>query len=49
MGRWLSLNAPKINVFTFILDFIIEAPFKTFVDVMDEWMNFIREKKEEIF
>lgn len=49
MGRWLSVKAPKINVFTFVLDFIIEAPFKTLVEVLDEWMNFIKEKKEEIY
>jgi len=49
MGRWLSLKAPKINIFAFVLDFIIEAPFKTLVEVLDQWMNFIREKKEEIY
>ncbi|MFH1367024.1 MAG: hypothetical protein ABIH38_03475 [Patescibacteria group bacterium] len=49
MGRWLSVKAPKINVFTFVLDFIVEAPFKIFVEVLDEWMNFIKEKKEEIY
>jgi hypothetical protein len=30
------------------LDFIIEAPFKTLVEVLDDWMNFIKEKKEEV-
>ncbi|MFA5069782.1 MAG: hypothetical protein WC528_00705 [Patescibacteria group bacterium] len=49
LGRWISLNTPRINIFTFFLDFIIEAPFKTLVEVLDDWMNFYKEKKEEIY
>ena len=47
-GRWLSLNFSKINVFVFVLDFIIEAPLKLILEVFEEWMNFMREKKEEL-
>lgn len=48
LGRWISLKAPKINVFIFFLDFIIEAPFKSLLEVTDQWLSFVREKKEEI-
>ena len=47
-GRWLSLNFSRINVFVFILDFIIEAPFKAFIEITEDFFSFIREKKEEI-
>lgn len=49
VGRWFSTKAPKINIFIFILDFIIEAPFKIFIEVIDEWLSFQKEKKEEIY
>ncbi len=48
VGKWLSENFSRINVFVFILDFIIEAPFKIFVEVAEEWTRYVRERKEEI-
>ena len=47
-GQWLSSKIPKINLFVFLLDFIIEAPFKIFVEVVEEWFSFLKEKREEI-
>ncbi len=47
-GRWISIKSPKINVFIFIFDFIVEAPYKTLVEIFDELTKFIREKKEEL-
>lgn len=47
-GRWMSLNFSKINVFVFVLDFIIEAPFKLLLQAFEEWMGFMREKKEDM-
>ncbi|MFA5076432.1 MAG: hypothetical protein WC480_03390 [Patescibacteria group bacterium] len=49
IGRWLSVKLSKINIFVFILDFIIEAPLKIILEVMEEWFSFIREKKEEVY
>lgn len=49
VGRWLSEKTPKINLFIFILDFIIEAPLKIFVEVIEDWVSFQREKKEEMY
>jgi len=48
VGQWFSKKIPKINLFIFILDFVIEAPFKIFVEVVDEWFSFLKEKREEI-
>src|SRR3989339_377454 len=38
----------KINVFVFIMDVIIEAPFKIFITVAEEWTKYVRERKDEI-
>ena len=48
-GQWISMNVSKINVFVFVLDFIIEAPFKIFLEVAEEWMGFLKEKKDEVY
>lgn len=49
MGQWLSEKLSSINIFVFILDFIIEAPFKTFIEIFEEWIYFIREEKEKLY
>jgi hypothetical protein len=48
-GKWLSENFSRVNVFVFVLDFIIEAPFKIFVEIAEEWTKYVRERKEEIY
>jgi len=47
-GRWLSVKVSKINVFIYFFDFIIESPFKVAIKFIEEWLAFIREKKEDI-
>lgn len=47
-GRWVALRAPRINIFLFFFDFIIEAPFKATVEIIENWLAFLREKREEI-
>ncbi|MCU0680564.1 MAG: hypothetical protein MUF50_04660 [Planctomycetes bacterium] len=48
VGKWLSNNVSKVNIFVFIFDFIIEAPFKVFVNVAEEWTRYVKERKDEI-
>lgn len=48
LGQWLSVKMSNINVFVYILDFIIEAPFKTFVDIFEEWIYYVKEEKDKI-
>lgn len=48
VGKWLSEKFSRINIFVFILDFIIEAPFKVFVEVAEEWTKYVKERKDEI-
>lgn len=46
-GQWLSSQISKINILSFIFDFIIEAPLKTFLEILEQWLHFVRVKKEE--
>jgi len=47
-GKWLSGKFSQINIFVFVLDFIIEAPFKILVDIAEEWTKYVRERKDRI-
>jgi hypothetical protein len=49
VGRWLSTKFRKINLFAFVMDFIIEAPFKMIVLAFEDWLGFMKEKKEEVY
>ena len=49
VGRTLSENFSKINVFVYILDVLIEAPFKVLVEAFEEWSEYLRNKREEIY
>lgn len=48
VGRWLSRNVSKINVFIFLFDFIIEAPFKVLVEVAEDWTRYVRERRDNL-
>ena len=49
VGQWLSGEIlVKFNFLIFVFDFIIEMPFKAIVEVFDEWVHFVKLKKEEI-
>jgi len=47
-GDMLSKEIAKINFFIFLFDFVLEAPLKVIFGVVEEWIRFIRMKKEEI-
>ena len=48
MGQLLSNQITKINILSFIFDFIIEAPLKSFLEILEDWLHFVRVKKQEI-
>ncbi|WKZ26112.1 MAG: hypothetical protein QY322_02255 [bacterium] len=47
IGQWLSMQVSKINILSYIFDVIIEAPLKTFIEIFEQWLHFVRVKKEE--
>mgnify|MGYP000229956520 CR=1 FL=1 len=49
VGQWLSGEVlAKFNILIFLFDFIVEMPLKAVVEVIDEWVRFVKLKKEEI-
>lgn len=48
LGKFLSTGIAKLNFLTVFLDFLIEAPFKMIIEVVEEWINFIRARRDEI-
>ena len=48
IGKFFSSEIAKLNFFIFIFDFIIEAPFKLIFEIVEEWISFVRKRKEEI-
>lgn len=48
VGKFFSNNFSKVNVFLYILDFIIETPLKMLIELLEKALSFIKEKREEI-
>ena len=49
VGRWLSQKFESVNILIFIMDFIIETPFKVVLSVFDSFISFLKEKREEMY
>lgn len=48
-GKWLSRTFSSINVFVFVMDFIIETPFKFLLKFSDAFMTFLKDKQEDVY
>lgn len=48
LGKFFSQEIAKLNFFIFVFDFLIEAPFKLVFEIVEEWISFVRKRKEEI-
>lgn len=48
-GRWLTEKFSTVNIFVFVLDVIIEAPFKLVLKLADLFILFLKDKKEETY
>jgi len=48
LGKFFSQEISKLNFFIFVFDFIIEAPFKLLFEIIEEWIVFVKKRKEEI-
>lgn len=47
-GRWLSNKWKKYNAVAAFFNAIIDTPFTIFVEFLEKWRYFIKERKEEI-
>jgi hypothetical protein len=48
LGFYLSKGLSKINFLSILLDFLIEAPLKSVIEIFEEWTSFMKEKREEV-
>ena len=48
LGRWLSNKWKRYNFFTSFFNALIDMPFSAFVEFIEKWRYFIKDKKEEI-
>ncbi len=48
VGKWLSGQWAKYNVIVVFMNFLIDMPFQVFVEFLEQWRYFLKEKKEEI-
>ena len=46
-GKWLSKKWANLNI-ALILAALIDMPFLTFVEFLEQWRYFLKEKKEKI-
>jgi len=48
LGRWISNKWKKYNALTALFNALIDMPFSVFVEFLEKWRYFIKDKKEEI-
>jgi hypothetical protein len=47
-GRQLTREFEKRNAFVVVFNSLIDLPFHTFIEFLEQWRNFMKEKKDEI-
>ncbi|MGA2418019.1 MAG: hypothetical protein ABSF55_02175 [Candidatus Staskawiczbacteria bacterium] len=48
LGRWISNKWKRYNAIAAFFNALIDMPFSAFVDFLERWRYFIKERKEEI-
>lgn len=48
VGRWLSNQWTKYNAVALLFNSLLDMPFQVFVEFLEQWRTFLKEKKEEI-
>jgi hypothetical protein len=48
LGKWLTVRWKKYNVISAFFNALIDMPFMVFVEFIEQWRYFLKEKKEEI-
>jgi len=48
LGRWLSNKWKKYNAIAIFFSALIDLPFQIFIEFLEQWRYFLKEKKEEI-
>ncbi len=48
-GKWLSLKWEKFNVISIFFSALVDMPFMVFIEFIEQWRYFLKEKKEKIY
>lgn len=48
LGRWLTESFSTINFFVFFMDMIIETPFRLVLAEFNNFMNFVKDRAEDV-
>ena len=48
LGSWVSKGVAQLNFLAFFFDFILEAPIKLLLKVLDGWAQFLSFKRDEV-
>ena len=48
VGQFISLTSARLNVFLYLFDYLLEAPFKSFLRLAEDVLGFFREQREDI-
>lgn len=48
VGKWLSMQLQKYNAIVVLFNSLLDMPFQVFVEFLEQWRMFLKEKKEEI-
>jgi len=48
VGAIMNQGLVKLNFLAFVFDFILEAPYKSILRILDSWVQFLSAKKEEV-
>lgn len=48
VGKWLSAKLAKYNIVLILITILIDLPFQLFIEFLEHWRAFLKEKKEEI-
>ncbi|MDO8488334.1 MAG: hypothetical protein Q7S31_03415 [bacterium] len=48
LGSWVSKGVARLNFLAFFFDFILEAPIKLLLKVLDGWAQFLSYKRDEV-
>lgn len=48
MGKWLSAEFARFNIIVVFFNSLIDMPFQIFVEFLEQWRYYLKEKREEI-
>lgn len=48
IGQWLSDKYSRINFFNYALDIFFELPLKSVLSIFEQWVGFIRAKRDDL-